>query len=105
MMIFAAAPDTLPGAVTLIQLGFVGVALLWFVMGKVHSDSEVKDLKEQLSIRDKIIADERADSKAVRDAVIKDVAPLLARVADRDKEVTELVTRLLAWQISQDGKK
>jgi hypothetical protein len=73
-------------------------------MGKVHSDSEVKDLKEQLASRDKIISDERADSKAVRDAIIKDVAPAMARMADRDKEVTELVTKLLAWAISQDSK-
>lgn len=90
--------------VDLIQFGFIGVALLWFSLGKVHPDSTVKDLREQLTKKDEQLAAESADSKAVRDAIIKDVAPVMARVADRDKEVVELVTKLLAWAVEQRGK-
>ena len=103
-LLVAQTPPTLDGAVDLIQIGFVGIALLWFAMGKVHPDSTVKDLKQQIADRDKTIADERADSKAIRDAVIRDVAPTMARLSDRDKELAILVTKLLAWQLSQDGK-
>ena len=92
------------GAVDLIQLGFVGVALLWFALGKVHPDSTVKDLREQLAAERKAREEESKDSKAVRDAVIKDIAPVMARVADREKEVVELATKLLAWATSQGGK-
>jgi hypothetical protein len=95
-VLLAQTPSSLDGTIDLIQLGFVGIALLWFAMGRVHPDNTVKDLKEQLTIRDKIIADERADSKSVRDAIIKDVAPVMARLADRDKEIVELLTRILA---------
>lgn len=95
------SPD---GTIDLIQFGFMGIAVLWFALGKVHPDSVVKDLKSQIAERDKVIAEERADSKAVRDAIIKDVAPAMARLADREKEVTELVTRLLTWALSQDSK-
>lgn len=104
VLLFAQTPESLDGTVDLIQLGFVGIALVWFAIGKVHPDSTIKDLKEQIAARDKVIHDERADSKAVRDAIIRDVAPVMARVADRDKEVAALVTKLLAWAVSQDGK-
>lgn len=102
--IISQSPPSLEGTVDLIQIGFVGVALLWFAMGKVHPDSTVRDLKQQIADREKTIADERADSKAIRDAVIRDVAPTMARLSDRDKELAILVTKLLAWQVSQDGK-
>lgn len=103
LTLFAQTPST-DGTIDLIQFGFMGIAVLWFALGKVHPDSRVQDLKEEIASRDKIILEERADSKAVRDAIIKDVAPAMARMADREKEVTELVTRLLAWALSQDSK-
>jgi hypothetical protein len=103
LLFFAQTPSA-DGTIDLIQFGFIGIAILWFAMGKVHPDSTVKDLKQQISDRDKTITEERMDSKAVRDAIIKDVAPTMARMADREKEVTELVTRLLAWALSQDSK-
>lgn len=106
MALIAQAPSSLDGTVDLIQIGFVGIALLWFALGKVHPDSTVKDLRAQIESRDKVIAEERADSKAIRDAVIRDVAPVVARAADREKEVIELVTKLLDWAKNQgpDGR-
>lgn len=104
MVISILADTSADGAVTLIQLGFVGVALLWFALGKVHPDSTVKDLREQLATERKAREEESKDSKAVRDAVIKDIAPVMARVADREKEVVDLATKLLAWALAQDGK-
>lgn len=104
ILILAQTPQSLDGAVDLIQLGFVGIALLWFALGKVHPDTTIRDLKAQLAEERKLREAESADSKAVRDAIIRDVAPVMARVADRDKEVVQLVTRLLAWALSQDGK-
>lgn len=101
---FAQSPPSGKDTIDLIQFGFIGVALLWFSLGKVHPDSIVKDLKEQLARKEEQLAAESADSKAVRDAIIKDVAPVMARVADRDKEVVELVTKLLAWAVEQRGK-
>lgn len=95
------SPD---GTIDLIQFGFMGVALLWLALGKVRPEGQIKELQSQIEARDKVIAEERADSKSVRDAIIKDVAPAMARMADREKEVTELVTRLLAWALSQDSK-
>lgn len=104
LMVLLAQTPSPEGTIDLIQFGFMGIAVLWFALGKVHPDARVKDLKDEIANRDKIILEERADSKAVRDAIIKDVAPAMARMADREKEVTELVTRLLAWALSQDSK-
>lgn len=101
---YAQAAPSGKDTVDLIQFGFIGVALIWFSLGKVHPDSTVKDLREQLAKKDQQLAAESMDSKAVRDAIIKDVAPVMARVADRDKEVVELVTKLLAWTVNQGGK-
>lgn len=97
-------PPSLDGTVDLIQIGFVGIALLWFALGKVHPDSTIRDLREQLAAEKKSREEESRDSKAVRDAIIRDVAPVLARVADREKEVVELAAKLLAWAVTQDGK-
>lgn len=102
--VLAQTPTSLDGTVDLIQIGFVGIALLWFALGKVHPDSTIKDLREQLAAEKKSREEESRDSKAVRDAVIRDVAPVLARVADREKEVVELAAKLLAWAIAQDGR-
>lgn len=104
MMVLAQAADSFPGLLTLINLGVLGISFILFSMGKIHPESTVKDLREQIIQRDKTIAEERTDSKAVRDAIIRDVAPAMARQADRDKEMVALVTRLLAWAVSQDGK-
>lgn len=104
-LVFLAQTPSADGTIDLIQFGFIGIAILWFALGKVHPDSTVKDLREQIAARDKVIAEERADSKAVRDAVIKDIAPAVARAADREKEVIELAAKLLAWAEAQDGKK
>lgn len=100
-MILSVAPAD--GTLQLIQLGVTGVALVWFATGKVHPNSTVLDLREQLSQERKSREAESADSKSIRDAIIKDVAPIMARVADRDKEVVELVTKLLAV-LAQQGK-
>lgn len=104
LVLLAQTPTSLDGTVDLIQIGFVGVALLWFALGKVHPDSTVKDLKSQIADRDKVISEERADSKSIRDAIIRDVAPVMARAADSEKEVIELVSKLLEWAKNQDGK-
>lgn len=90
--------------IDIVQFGFMGVALLWLALGKVRPEGQIKELQAQITELNRVIAEERADSKAVRDAIIKDVAPTMARVADRDKELADLVTRLLAWALSQDSK-
>lgn len=101
---FAQATPSGDSTIDIIQFGFIGAALLWFSLGKVYPESTVKELREQLEKKEAQLQAEFVDSKAVRDAIIKDVAPVMARVADRDREVVELVTKLLAWTASQDGK-
>lgn len=100
--LLADAPSA-DGTVTLIQLGFVGVALLWFATGKVHPDSTVKDLREQVAIERKRADMESADAKAVRDAVIKDVVPVMALMGERSKETADLGERLLAIVLRKEG--
>jgi hypothetical protein len=100
--ILAQTPST-DGAIDLIQLGFVGVAILWFALGKVHPDSTVKDLREQLAIERKRADTETADAKAVRDAVIKDVIPVMALMGERSRETAELGERLLAIVLKKEG--
>jgi hypothetical protein len=102
-LLFSQSAPSAEGTIDIIQFGFIGVALIWFSLGKVHPDSTVKELRTQLAKKEEQLAAESADSKAVRDAIIKDVAPVMARVADRDKEVVELVTKLLAWAVEQRG--
>lgn len=105
---YAQSVPSTDGAIDLIQFGFMGIALLWFSLGKVHPDSTVKsretDFRERIITLEKRLETESADSKAIRDAIIKDVAPTMARLADRDKEMVELVAKLLAWATAQDGK-
>lgn len=103
-IIFLAQTLSADGTVDFIQFGFIGLAILWFALGKVHPESTVKDLREQLLAERKAREEESKDSKAVRDAVIRDVAPVLARVAEREKEIVELAAKLLAWAAAQDGR-
>ena len=106
---YAQSTPSVDGTIDLIQFGFMGIAVLWFSLGKVHPDSTVKaretDFRERIALLEKKLDSESADSKAIRDAIIKDVAPAMARLADRDKEVVELVAKLLAWATAQDGNK
>lgn len=94
------SPD---GIVDLIQLGFVGIAVLWFALGKVHPDSTVRDLREQVAIERKRADAESSDAKSVRDAVIKDVIPVMALMGERSKETADLGERLLAIVLRKEG--
>lgn len=106
---YAASTPDANGTIDLIQFGFMGIAVLWFSLGKVHPDSTVKsreqDFRDRIALLEKKLESEATDSKAVRDAVIKDVAPVMARLVDRDKEMVGLVAQLLAWATAQDGNK
>ena len=102
--LLAQTPDSLNGAVDLIQLGFVGIALLWFALGKVHPESTVKDLREQLKTEREAREAESKDAKAVRDAIIRDVAPSMILSVEQSKEVSALTERLLAIIIRWEGK-
>jgi hypothetical protein len=95
-VILAQTPQSLDGAVDLIQLGFVGIALLWFALGKVFPESTVKDLREQLKEEKVAREAESKDAKAVRDAIIKDVAPAMVLQVEQSKEFIALTERLLA---------
>lgn len=100
----AQTPQSIDGAVDLIQLGFVGIALLWFALGKVHPDSTVKDLREQLKMEREAREAESKDAKAVRDAIIRDVAPSMILSVEQSKEVSALTERLLAIIIRWEAK-
>lgn len=104
--ILAQTPQSLDGTVDLVQIGFVGIALIWFAMGKAHPDSTVRDLKEQLAAANKRADEESKDSKAVRDAIINDVAPTMALMGERAKDMSDVAERLLNHVIRlEDGKK
>lgn len=93
---FAQSADSINGAVDLIQIGFVGIALLWFALGKVHPESTVRDLRDQLKVEREAREAESKDAKAVRDAIIRDVAPSMILSVEQSKEVSALTERLLA---------
>lgn len=92
----AQAAPSAEGTIDIIQFGFIGAALIWFSLGKVHPESTVRDLKERLAAAEKRADMETADAKAVRDAVIKDVVPVMALAAQGSKEIADLSERLLA---------
>ena len=102
--LLAQTADSLNGAVDLIQIGFVGIALLWFALGKVHPESTVKDLREQLKMEREAREAESKDAKAVRDAIIRDVAPSMILSVEQSKEVSALTERLLAIIIRWEEK-
>lgn len=101
--VLSATPSSLDGAIDLVQLGFVGIALLWFAMGRVYPDKTVKDLKDQLAAANLRADTETADAKAVRDAVIKDVIPVMALMGERSKELADLGERLLVTVLKREG--
>lgn len=102
--LFAQTPQSIDGAVDLVQIGFVGIALLWFALGKVHPESTVKDLREQLKMEREAREAESKDAKAVRDAIIRDVAPSMILSVEQSKEVSALTERLLAVIIRWEEK-
>jgi hypothetical protein len=104
MNLFLAQNPSLDGTVDLIQFGFMGIALLWFAMGKVHPDSIIKDLKAQLEKSEAAREAESKDAKAVRDVIIRDVVPAMVLSAEQSKEVVVLTERLLASVIRLEGR-
>ena len=102
-IILAQTPSSLDGAIDIVQLGFVGIALLWFAMGRVYPDKTVKDLREQLDAAHRRADSETADAKAVRDAVIKDVIPVMALMGERSKELADLGERLLVIILKREN--
>lgn len=102
--LFAQTPQSIDGAVDIIQIGFVGIALLWFALGKVYPESTVKDLREQLKVEREAREAESKDAKAVRDAIIRDVAPSMILSVEQSKEVSALTERLLAIIIRWEEK-
>lgn len=94
--ILADTPDTFPGILTLVNLGVLGISFILFVTAKIYPASTVEDLRGQLKEEKAAREAESKDAKAVRDAIIKDVAPSLILSVEQSKEVSALSERLLA---------
>lgn len=99
-----AVPDSFPGMLTLVNLGVLGILFILFTTAKIYPASTVEDLRQQLREERTAREAESKDAKAVRDAIIKDVAPSLILSVEQSKEVSVLTERLLAIVLRQEGK-
>lgn len=96
--------NTFPGILTLVNLGVLGISFILFARGTIHPNSVVKDCQEQLARAEQRANLESADAKAVRDAVIKDVVPVMALMGERSKDMADLAERLLAIVTKGEAK-
>ena len=103
-VVLAQSADTFPGLLTLVNLGVLGISFILFATAKIYPSSTVEDLRTQLREEKAAREAESKDAKAVRDAIIKDVAPAMVISAEQSKEVVGLVERLLALVIRLEGK-
>lgn len=101
---FAQTVDSFPGLLTLVNLGVLGITFVLFATAKIYPASTVEDLRTQLREEKASREAESKDAKAVRDAIIKDVAPAMVLQAEQSKEFMVLTERLLATVIRLEGK-
>lgn len=78
---------------SLIQFGVVGLFLIAFVTGSLHSSKEVKELRndnQNLRIeRDEALA----DARNLRDTLINNAVPAMALMTQKASELSELIIR------------
>lgn len=102
--ILAQTADTFPGLLTLVNLGVLGITFILFATAKIYPASTVMDLRAQLREERAAREAESKDAKAVRDAIIKDVAPSMILSVEQSKEVSALTERLLTVVMRWEGK-
>jgi hypothetical protein len=100
----AQTPDTFPGLLTLINLGVLGITFILFATAKIYPASIVEDLRGQLREEKLAREAESKDAKAVRDVIIRDVAPSMILSVEQSKEISALTERLLAIVVRWEGK-
>lgn len=101
---FAQAADSFPGLLTLVNLGVLGITFVLFATAKIYPASTVEDLRTQLREEKAGREAESKDAKAVRDAIIRDVAPSMILSVEQSKDVSALTERLLAIVIRLEEK-
>lgn len=100
----AQTADSFPGLLTLVNLGVLGISFVLFATAKIYPASTVEDLRATLREERLAREAESRDAKAVRDAIIKDVAPSMILSVEQSKEVSALTERLLAIIIRWEDK-
>lgn len=103
-LLIAQTADSFPGLLTLINLGVLGISFVLFATAKIYPAGIVEDLRTQLKEEKASRESESKDAKAVRDAIIKDVAPAMVLQAEQSKEFMALTERLLALVLRMEGK-
>lgn len=102
--LLAQTADSFPGLLTLVNLGVLGITFILFATAKIYPASVVEDLRTQLRDEKAAREAESKDAKAVRDAIIRDVAPSMILSVEQSKEVSALSERLLAIVIRLEDK-